>query len=115
MIYRIYSNLPSFKNLEFHSGLNVLLADREITATDLQTRNRAGKSSLINIMHFLMGGTAYKDSIFRSDALKQWSFGIDFDLADQRIAVERSGLTQGRIIIQNADASDWPFQPSPRR
>jgi len=91
VIYHIYSNLPSFKNLEFHSGLNVLLADREITATDLQTRNRAGKSSLIHIIHFLMGATAYKDSIFRSDALKQWNFGIDFDLMDQHISIERSG------------------------
>jgi len=115
VIYHIYSNLPSFKNLEFHSGLNVLLADREKTATDLQTRNRAGKSSVIHIIHFLMGATAYKDSIFRSDALKQWIFGIDFDLVDQRISVERSGLTQGRIITQKADTSNWPFQPTSRR
>lgn len=115
MIYHIYSNLSKFKNLEFHSGLNVLLADREETSTDLQTRNRAGKSSVINIIHFLMGDTAHKDSIFRSEHLKQWTFGIDFDLAEQRVSVERSGLNHGRIVVQNADTYNWPFQPTLRR
>jgi len=49
MIRKISSSLSSFKELEFHNGLNVLIAKKESGATDRQTRNRAGKSSLIEI------------------------------------------------------------------
>jgi uncharacterized protein YydD (DUF2326 family) len=115
MIRRIYSDLPSFKNLELHTGLNVLLADREETATDLQTRNRAGKSSLVQVIHFVLGAQATPKSMFRRDELRQWKFGLDLDLAGQRVVAERSGEHYGRIIIRDADPSSWAIQPASRR
>ncbi len=115
MIHRIYSDLPSFKSIELRSGLNVLLADREETATDRQTRNRAGKSSLVETIHFVMGANAGRDSIFRRDELQKWRFGIDCDLAGQRVVAERSGEHHGRIIIRDSDTSGWAVQPSLRR
>ena len=115
MIHRVYSDLPSFKTVELHTGLNVLLADRHESATDLQTRNRAGKSSLIQIIHFLMGSRADKQSVFRRDELQQRKFGIDFDLGGARVVVERSGSKQGRIAIRKGDTSSWTIQPASTR
>lgn len=112
MIHRIYSDLPKFKNLNLHPGLNVFLADRTDTASNLQTRNRAGKSSLIQVIHFIMGATAGPDSIFRREELKGWTFGLDFDLNGKTVSAERSGAKHGRIVIRHADTSDWPVQPS---
>ena len=66
MIRRVYSDLPKFKNLTFKEGFNVLLAEKSVGATDKQTRNRAGKSSLLDIIHFLSGSKCDKDSIFRN-------------------------------------------------
>jgi len=40
MIHRVFSSLPTFKELEFHPGLNILIAKKEVGATDKQTRNR---------------------------------------------------------------------------
>jgi uncharacterized protein YydD (DUF2326 family) len=68
MIHRIFSSLRSFKRLEFKPGLNVLIAQKEAGASDKQTRNRAGKTSLVEIIHFLTGSDAGKDSDFRKDA-----------------------------------------------
>ena len=115
MIHRIFSDLPSFKNIELHSGLNVLLTDRTKDSTDLQTRNRAGKSSLIQIIHFVLGASIDTDSIFRLDDLKTYSFGLEFDLGEQRITVDRSAENYGRIIVRNAETSGWPIQPSSYR
>ena len=55
MIHRIPSSLPTFKTLEFRPGLTLLLADKSPGATDRQTRNSAGKSSVIEIIHFVLG------------------------------------------------------------
>lgn len=99
MIQRIFSNLPTFKELNFQSGLNVLVAQKEAGASDKQTRNRAGKTSLIELIHFLTGSDAGKDSLFRSAALAEHNFGMTFDLGGDRITVERSGGQKAQIRI----------------
>src|SRR6185436_1727119 len=80
MIRRIFSDLPTFKNLAFEPGLNILLADIDERSTDRQTRNRAGKSSLVEVIHFLLGANAGTDSIFRVPELSSYSFGMEFEL-----------------------------------
>jgi uncharacterized protein YydD (DUF2326 family) len=99
MIHRIFSTLPTFKTLEFQPGLNVLIAQKEAGATAKQTRNRAGKTSLIEIVHFLTGADAGPKSIFRMDALINTSFGIEFDLSGETITVERSGKNKSKINV----------------
>lgn len=55
MILAIESTLATFKPLTFHQGLNILLSDKSAVSTDKQTRNSAGKTSFIEIVHFLLG------------------------------------------------------------
>ena len=45
-------------------------ARRDDGATDRQTRNRAGKSSLTEIMHFLLGSSVDNDSVFPDTQLQ---------------------------------------------
>lgn len=89
MIHSIYSSLSTFKNLEFHSGLNVLIAEKSEGATNRQTRNRAGKSSLIEIVHFLTGAKIDSDSLFKAEELSKVTFGMDLDLAGKIVNIER--------------------------
>jgi len=99
MIHRIYSSLPSFKELKFTPGLNVLIAQKESGASDKQTRNRAGKTSLIEIIHFLSGSDAGKDSLFRAEALADVTFGMEFDLGGQKAVAERAGKKKSKIYV----------------
>ncbi|MDA8412774.1 MAG: DUF2326 domain-containing protein [Desulfobacteraceae bacterium] len=99
MIHRIYSTLPTFKNLDFKPGLNVLLAEKSAGATSKQTRNRAGKTSLIEIIHFLTGAKAEKDALCRSEAIVDATFGMDFDLAGLRTSIERCGANKSKISV----------------
>jgi uncharacterized protein YydD (DUF2326 family) len=110
MIRALESDDPRFRTLEFGPGLNILLADRfddgdESSSTTKQrrTRNGAGKSSFIDIVHFLLGGRA--EGALASTALEQWSFsgefrnprdgalGVDRSLAKPRVVRRRTGTT----------------------
>jgi uncharacterized protein YydD (DUF2326 family) len=102
MIHRIFSSVSSFKELKFHAGLNVLIAEKEVGATDKQTRNRAGKTSLIEIIHFLTGADAGKDSLFRSEALGKETFGFDLDISGEKVSARRSGKDKSKVQVEGA-------------
>jgi len=104
MIKKINSSLTSFKKLDFQPGLNVLIAEKESGATDRQTRNRAGKTSLIEIVHFLTGADAKPDSIFRAETLKNESFEMAFELCQEELSVQRSGKTPSKIKVSGDGA-----------
>lgn len=110
MIRRFGSDLASFKTLTFKPGLNILLADKSEGANDRQSRNGAGKTSFIELIHFLFGADARKDSIFRSDALTTWTFDVSVDIAQETISAARSGAKPSRVFINGA-VENWPIPP----
>lgn len=110
MIHHIFSTLPSFKNLgDLKLGLNVLLAQKTEGATTKQTRNRAGKTSFVELVHFLLGADAGPESIFRTSELAEHTFGMDFDLKSERTVVERSGSSKAKIFVTAPPAAKVKF------
>ena len=109
MIHRIASTLATFKTLTFTPGLNLLLADKSPGATDRQTRNSAGKSSIIEIIHFLLGSNCKPDSIFRGEKLIDEQFSMTFDLNGRKVTADRSGSASNCIMV-NGDESAWPVR-----
>lgn len=115
MIHNLFSTLPTFKNLgDLKPGLNVVLAQKTEGASSKQTRNRAGKTSFIETVHFLTGSEAGPDSIFRTPELAEYTFGMDFDLKNARTVVERSGSAKAKIYVtappaakRKLSATDW--------
>lgn len=112
MIRCIFSTLESFKVLEFSSGLNILLSDKTADSTIRQTRNRAGKTSFVETLHFLLGANCDKDSIFRNKALITYSFGITFDLGGSEVTVKRTGAKPSEVHVISGDTEKWPHQPN---
>lgn len=110
MIHSLTSDLESFKALTFGPGLNILLAEKSAEATDRQTRNGAGKSSFVDLIHFLYGGNADKKSIFRSQTLTPHTFDVQTDVGGQTITVSRSGSKPSRIKILG-ETEHWPIKP----
>jgi uncharacterized protein YydD (DUF2326 family) len=99
MIVSIESSIATFKTVRFHAGLNVLLADTQPGSTDKQTRNSAGKTSLIEIIHFLLGAKCTKESLFRTDALLEHSFTGTFVISGTTLTVQRSGNAPAKIYL----------------
>jgi uncharacterized protein YydD (DUF2326 family) len=115
LIHNIFSTLATFKNFgTLAPGLNVLLAQKTEGASSKQTRNRAGKSSFVELVHFLTGSEAGPESIFRAPEVAEYTFGVDFDLGNARAVVERSGSAKAKIYVTTPpaakvkySATDW--------
>jgi len=99
MILSIESSLPTFKTLKFHVGLNVMIADTQPDASEKQTRNSAGKTSFVEIVHFLFGADCEPDSIFRTPALVEHSFSAEIRVGEELFTVRRSGLEPSKIFV----------------
>lgn len=112
MIERVESSLPTFKRLRFKPGLNVLLARKSPGATDRQTRNGAGKTTFVELVHFLLGGKVDPKHFLRGEErLETATFSMAFDLAGSRVEVERSAARPSEIVIAQGDTSRWPCKP----
>ncbi|QDV81347.1 ABC-three component system protein [Planctomycetes bacterium TBK1r] len=114
MIHSITSSLKSFKSISLNSGLNLIVADKSENASDRQTRNGSGKSSLIRIIDFVLGSKCDADSIFRFDSLINEHFSMSFDLNGDRTTASRSGQEKSRMVVDGV-YDDWPVKPKLHR
>ena len=101
MIHSVKSNNPNFKPVMFHSGFNVVLADRnrDNKVDEKRTRNGAGKTTLIEIIHFCLGSQVSKNSVFKDEHLKGWSFILEIDIGTKIYCIERFTDRSGKIYI----------------
>lgn len=111
MIHSIKSNNPNFKSVTFHSGFNVVLADRNRNdkSEDKQTRNGAGKTTLVEIIHFCLGSQVTVNSVFKNENLKGWSFILELDIGDKTYKIERFTDCPSKIYI-DGDTSTLNFE-----
>lgn len=110
MIHKIYSSDPRFKTLSLRPGLNVILADTTRPSEKQATRNRAGKSSIIEVANFVLGSSVRKSDLFKLPELKDQSFGMVFDAGESLVTATRRGETPAEVIVESADMDSWPLK-----
>jgi uncharacterized protein YydD (DUF2326 family) len=111
MIREVWSHTrPEFKRLRFKPGLNIVLVRRKETSTQGAKRNAAGKSSLIDIFHFIFGGNREPTSPLSASELATDAFKLTFDLLGKPITISRLIEDSSRIEIEG-DFHNWPVQP----
>lgn len=90
MLHRLSADRAQFKTLAFKAGLNIVLASRDDQSdrsSNRKSRNGAGKSSVVDLVHFLLGGKA--EGALSSPALTDWTFKLELDVGRDRLSVER--------------------------
>ncbi|MCG7344364.1 DUF2326 domain-containing protein [Sporosarcina sp. ACRSL] len=97
MLKKVYSSLPTFKTVEFHHGLNIIVAEKSNPLSGKSTRNGAGKSTIVEILHFLFGGNV--DPIFKSQELIEHSFSVDFEVNNKNFTITRSAKQPTKFIL----------------
>lgn len=106
MLHRLTADRPGFKTLEFRSGLNIILATRadggeqdSKSTSERRSRNGAGKSSIIDLVHFLLGGQA-KGALVKP-TLAEWNFTLGLDVGPERLEVMRNVADAKKVVIRS--------------
>ncbi|MEH2010413.1 ABC-three component system protein [Nostoc sp.] len=110
MIHAVRCNHASFKTVEFRPGFNVVLADRTEESGRRDSRNGLGKSTLIEIIHFCLGGTIPTAKGLGSRNIRGWAFSLELTLANQIITVTRNTDDRSQVVI-DGDTANWSIQP----
>lgn len=111
MLGRLSSSLSSFKTVDFRPGLNLILAERSPESGARDTRNSAGKTSLVEVLHFLLGANAHKDSLLRRPSLLYESFTLELLLDGQPLEVTRSGNNASKVFVDGPAVKALPLRP----
>ena len=101
MLRRITSSDIRFKSIELGPGLNIVIADKTQDSTDTDSRNGAGKSSLIEIVHFLLGMRSLTGSVLQNPALRSHRFTLQMDWPQRTegLLVTRTLSRQSRVEL----------------
>jgi uncharacterized protein YydD (DUF2326 family) len=111
MIIAVRANKPSFREVKFTRGFNVILAERTKESSDKESRNGLGKTTLIEIIHFCLGADAVEGEGLIVDQLRDWVFTIDITLRNKKFSISRS-INDNDLVKVDGDFSDWPIKPS---
>lgn len=112
MIKRVFSSLTSFKEVEFTSGFNIVLADRTKDSTKKDTRNGLGKSTLIDVIHFCLGGGVSKTtSRLLHPQLSLHHFSLELELNGKVFTATRR-VEDSTFITLTGNLTDLPL-PKP--
>lgn len=110
MIHELTANQRSFRPITFTPGVNLILADRSAAATDKDTTNALGKSTLVDIIDFCLGSGVNAGQGLRAESLADWSFTLDITIANRRLSVTRATATPGFVAIEGS-TEGWPIHP----
>lgn len=106
MLHSITANKPSFKEIKFHEGLNIIVAKKAATSGNDKTRNSLGKTTLLKIIDFCFGGDPDPHSDLWKKHLEGWEFTLEATIKGVRVKISRS-LNELDIVKICGNISSW--------
>jgi len=109
MIHAVRCDKPTFRQVNFTEGLNVVLADRTQESTAKDSRNGLGKSTLIDIIHFCLGSQVRGRTKELAEALPEWTFHLDLSVSGTRMTISRSTSSASVVHVSEdgQEAKEW--------
>ena len=109
MIRSVSADRQSFREVKFSKGFNVVLAERTLKSTEKDTRNGLGKSSIVDIIHFCLGGK--KIGTPAKQQMNDWTFTVDLDVGGREYRISRNTTKSSKISVQG-DCRKWNESPN---
>lgn len=95
----MFSSHIKFRSPSFDNGLNLFIVEKTDKSTDKQTRNSAGKSSLIEIIHFIFGADNDKNAFYNKEAFSDDLFSVEIELNGKAYVVSRGASKPSRVYF----------------
>lgn len=96
-----------FKRLDFHDGLNLVLADKTTDSDSTKSRNGAGKSSIARLLRYLLGGNATSWTKMLAEYSEE-EFWAVFSVGGQSHCVRRAaGSTEVTYDNASMGVTEW--------
>ena len=105
MILGVRANRSEFNRVSFSQGFNAVVADITKQSTQKDSRNGLGKTTLLNIIHYCLGGREQPNKGLRIPNLKGWEFSVDLQIRGEQVTVSRSGDMTGDVFTDAED--EW--------
>ncbi|WP_261569266.1 ABC-three component system protein [Frankia gtarii] len=102
MLRQLGADDPRFRALTFQPGLNILVADVAPGSRDTDSRNGAGKSSMIELLHFLLGERTDSSALALRPELRRVEFNLLLGWPQQAepLRVSRTGTRAGWVHLE---------------
>jgi uncharacterized protein YydD (DUF2326 family) len=98
MLRRLSANRDSFRPISFNEGFNLVLADRSPEATDKHSRNARGKTTMLHMINYCLGGSL--PSALRPLIELEWAFTLQLDLFGGLVSATRSLKGGNRLSLE---------------
>jgi len=110
MLLKIECDLPKFKTIDFKPGLNLIVAGQGKKVAKGSTRNGRGKSSVIEILHYCLGGDVPKKGrTLAKREMREATFSLTLTFNGKLCKISRVG-TEREVIVEG-ETDGWLHQP----
>lgn len=102
MLRQLSADDERFKTVTFQSGLNLVVAEATAISRSTDSRNGSGKSSMIELLHFLLGARADNKHLAARKELRRTVFRLSLDWPglSQELSVSRSGTDVKHVTLR---------------
>lgn len=109
MLIRLETNRPEFKPIDFKPGFNAIVADRDAAATEQDSRNARGKSTILKFINWVLAGNRPTSLVPLAD--DGWSISLTLEMFGGRVKATRDLSGGSRLQIVADEASLPALQP----
>lgn len=111
MLTAVRSSHRGFRPVRFSDGFNIVVAEQSPGSTEKDSTNGVGKTALLEIINFCLGGNVEKEHVLSEAALAGWDFTLDLTLGGRPYSATRA-LNDASFVVLQGDFGGWPIQPT---
>lgn len=108
MLHSLDSSFPNFLHIDFSPGVNVILAEGNLTTNKTGTANSVGKSSVFRLIDFIFGGNL-NDKELPTEVFAGHKFVVEATICKRRVRISRAVDREERGYVEVEGQIDgWP-------